>query len=194
MVSIHRVKPSYSDVSKKKNYRDYKDSLKSDFSGCCGYCGSPDFVFGGKAGFQIDHFAPQDKFKHLENEYSNLIYSCPICNRGKSNKWPTDDPNIHTKDDEGFIHPCSLEYDDNLMRNRDGTIDANSDVGTYMIHVLKLYLFRHQVIWIREELRELIGQVKLRIDESSELGQKYNALTAAFYEYDEILRANIDKR
>lgn len=194
MTRIHRIKPAYTEVKKQSNYQRHKDDLKRDFNSCCGYCGSPDVVFGGRSGFQIDHFAPKSKFEHLENEYANLIYSCPICNRGKSNKWPSSSESIPVNGSEGFYHPCSDEYDDNLNRNSQGVIQAKSEVGEYMIQVLKLYLFRHQIVWIREELRELIVEVKTRLDESSELSQKYYELTAAFFEYDELLRNNIDKR
>lgn len=195
MEMIHRKKPAYSpEVLEDRKYGYQKDNLKNDFHGSCGYCGSPDHIFGGRSGFQIDHFAPQSKFPELTNVYTNLVYSCPICNRGKSSKWPSDNPVQSIKGEEGFIHPCSKDYNEHLYRNEDGSIASNSAVGNYMIQELKLYLLRHQVIWVREELRELILEVKKKVNQSSELGAKYSELTAAFFEYDEILRASIDQR
>lgn len=194
MGKVHRIKPKYSEVPYKRDYRRYKKELREDFYSCCGYCGSPDVVFGGRSGFQIDHFAPKSLFAELKDSYANLVYSCPICNRAKSNKWPSDCADVSVKDSEGFVHPCTPEYDENLKRNNEGAIEAATEVGEYMIQALKLYLFRHQIIWVREELRELIIQVKMHLDDSSALGKKYNELTAAFFEYDELLRVNIDNR
>lgn len=193
-LKIHRIKPKYSEVTENKNYSGHKDNLKTDFHSNCGYCGSPDYVFGGRAGFQIDHFAPKSKFPELTNCYSNLIYSCPICNRGKSCKWPSKTANCSTLGNEGFIHPCSKEYDENLYRRCDGSIVASTPVGDYMIQEMKLYLLRHQVIWVREELRALIKEVEEYIDISSELGAKHHELLSAFFRYDELLRVNIDIR
>jgi hypothetical protein len=194
MVPVHRNKPKYSIVPEKNSYGLYKDELSSDFHKSCGYCDCPDFVWGGKAGFQIDHFAPKKQFPLLEKSYDNLIYSCPICNRGKSDKWPSDSPDISHKNGEGFIHPCSTSYDEHVSRRDNGEIYSKSSIGNYMIRTMKLGLSRHKIIWTREELRALILEVKKHIDVDSELKEKYIQLTDAFFQYDELLRNSIDKR
>ncbi|MFW8696104.1 HNH endonuclease, partial [Mesorhizobium japonicum] len=72
----------------------------------CGYCDTPDYYSGGRTGFHIDHFAPKSKFDLLKNEYNNLVYCCPICNLGKSDDWPGDNPNTSFMGDIGYIDPC----------------------------------------------------------------------------------------
>lgn len=194
MAQIHRKKPAYSTPQKKNSYKLYKDELWADFNKSCGYCDCPDTVWGGKAGFQIDHFAPQKKFPHLSCTYDNLIYACPICNRGKSNLWPSDDPSVSYLEDNGFINPCHTEYDDHLARAENGAIVALTPLGGYMAKTMKLGLARHQVIWLREELRFLIKEVKIYIDSSSELKGKYHELLEKYFEYDEQLRIVLDDR
>ena len=194
MHKVHRESPSYSDVNSKSPYTKYKDDLKKDFHGCCGYCGSPDFIWGGKSGFQIDHFAPKSKFPDLIEIYKNLIYACPICNRGKSNKWPSDDSSVSIRNEEGFVHPCKDEYATHLSRNEFGVITANTKVGDYMHTSLKLGLKRHQIIWLMEELHYLMKEVEKYIDKSSELKERYRDLAVEFFQYNEILRKSIDDR
>ena len=38
------------------NYRSFKQYLAADFNSRCGYTDCPDFWFGGKNNFHIDHF------------------------------------------------------------------------------------------------------------------------------------------
>lgn len=194
MAKIHRKKPVYSSPGEESLYSKYKDALGNDFNGCCGYCDCPDFVWGGTAGFQIDHFAPQKKFPELLCVYGNLIYACPICNRGKWNLWPTDDALVSFKDDEGFVHPCGNDYDEHLMRGDNGSIVPLTAIGCYMFKKLKFGLARHQTIWMKEELNALIKEVRAHLDGSSDLKDKYFELLESFYQYDEQLRAMINDR
>lgn len=194
VIKVHKNKPNYSTVNEKSPYGRYKDDLKKDFSARCGYCDSPDKIWGGKAGFQIDHFAPKSIFEHLEEEYSNLIYSCPICNRGKSNFWPSDTPHVSIENDEGFAHPCRDEYEEHLGRSLDGRIVSHSVVGSYMAGKMKLNLKRHQLIWLREELADLIRRLVPHIKNSSELTENYLNLLHHHFAYDEILNSILDDR
>lgn len=194
MVPVHRKKPQYTEVAEKNSYSLYKEDLNSDFNKSCGYCDCPDFVWGGKAGFQIDHFAPQNKFPDLHNSYQNLVYSCPICNRGKSNKWPSNSADTSVQNNEGFIHPCSAEYNDHLERSPRGEIVSKTELGRYMSTTMKLGLTRHQIIWIREELFAVMREVEEHMSLSSALRQKHSELAVAYCKYDEVLRGMIDKR
>ncbi|MEU2237719.1 HNH endonuclease, partial [Streptomyces vietnamensis] len=78
------------------DYKSYREFLKEDFKGRCGYCDS--FYGIVKKDYHIDHFVPRrliKKFithKHLENDYTNLVYSCPSCNISKSGKWISENP------------------------------------------------------------------------------------------------------
>jgi len=72
------------------SYRSYKSYLADDFNSRCGYTDCPDFWFGGKKTFHIDHFKPNDE--------GNYIDPCDI------------DYNTHfERDIDGSIIPISDE-------------------------------------------------------------------------------------
>lgn len=169
-MSIRKYSPTRSDVDERSNYRDYKPDLRNDFSSRCGYCDSPDEYFGGRRGFQIDHFAPLSKFPDLQLTYSNLVYSCPFCNRAKSNKWIGTDSNVPNDGSEGFVDPCCSSFETHLKRDSQGRVLANTDLGDYMIKNLKLKLLRHQYVWQAQKLSDLEDRVRflLNIIESSD--------------------------
>ena len=66
-------------VEKRTPYGEYLDILREDFAGICGYCGKSEYVT--KNAFEIDHFIPRKYAPELEEDYSNMIYSCYECNR-----------------------------------------------------------------------------------------------------------------
>lgn len=134
-------------------YSDYKPQLRTDFSQSCGYCGDEDRFYGGLPGYHVDHFAPKDQFPSLEKTYANLVYSCPYCNRGKSNKWIGGDPAVSHNDEQGFVDPCLAAFDDHIDRDDDGNFVALTLVGKYMVKNLKLYLARHRYIWTIRKLQ-----------------------------------------
>jgi hypothetical protein len=140
-------------VVSKSNYSHYKGELREDFIKTCGYCGTPDFYSGGRAGFHIDHFAPKSKFAHLKNTYTNLVYACPICNIGKSNDWPGDDPAVSFVADSGYVDPCDPQYHVHLARSEDGKIVPLTQLGQYICKKLKLHLRRRQIIWLMEKMQ-----------------------------------------
>ncbi|EIM35490.1 hypothetical protein PGS1_14166, partial [Enterobacter cloacae subsp. cloacae GS1] len=101
--------------------------------------------------FHIDHFAPKSKFKHLENEYSNLVYSCPTCNIAKSNDWcgPTENERIFNN--VGYIEPCDEVYATSFYRDSSGKIKYQEGnlAAKYMYHKLKFGLKRHEIFLAR---------------------------------------------
>lgn len=72
-----------------KDYHNYKEYLKKDFKNRCAYCNMHDkWIM--PLPYQIDHFIPRVECKKagrndLDHDYRNLMYSCPVCNRLKSN-------------------------------------------------------------------------------------------------------------
>ena len=121
--------PVRSVVVQRANYRLHKSELRADFNARCGYCDSIDEFFGGLSGAHIDHFAPKSKFPLLVRHYDNLVYSCPFCNRAKSNKWLGDDAETPNNGREGFVDPCSEEFDTHLARRPSGGDSANEQIG-----------------------------------------------------------------
>lgn len=72
-----------SNVPSKKNYHDYKEELRKDFSYSCAYCSITEIEASGLS-FEIDHYLPQKHFTDKVNDYENLYWSCQKCNSYKS--------------------------------------------------------------------------------------------------------------
>ncbi len=72
-----------------------RNPLKKLFLKNCGYCGIHTGI-GHDA--EVDHFFPTSKDETAKYvfEWTNYVWSCPSCNRQKSNSYP-------------FLNPCSLE-------------------------------------------------------------------------------------
>lgn len=104
-------------IQSSNNYLIYKEQLVKDFRDLCGYCGKNRNYFFDN--FQIDHFRPKSKYPDLKNDYNNLVLSCPICNRNKSDDWPTNDKyKIIIEDYCGWIVPiCDVPDEDNFTCN-----------------------------------------------------------------------------
>jgi len=142
---VQKQKPKRECTKTYAKYTSFKPYIREDFNKRCGYCDDLDVYHGGVRGYQIDHFKPHSipKFSHLKEAYINLIYSCPFCNRAKSNKW---------EDIDGFIDPCEEEYDNHLERNSKGQIIAISTRGLYIYKNLNLFLKRHELLWLIEKI------------------------------------------
>jgi len=155
MKKVHFTPPARRDqISQKVNYKDYQAPLEEDFKFSCGYCGDS-HIYGE---FHIDHFRPRNpkiscqeeikRFKVVETDYNNLVYSCPFCNRSKSNKWPTKKFDVLHDGNVGFIDPCDEEYNNHIGRRSDGRLYAKTTLGNYIHKELKFGLLRHQLIWL----------------------------------------------
>jgi len=124
------------------SYRSFKKYLAEDFNSRCGYTDCPDFWFGGKNNFHIDHFKPFSKKPELETDYSNLVYCCSYVNILKS-------------DDEGdYIDPCDVDFNEHFERDNDGGIVPikTSKEAIYMHSKLQLGLSRYKLIWKLDEI------------------------------------------
>jgi hypothetical protein len=75
------------EVPLEKDYHKYQDVLRFDFCYACAYCSITEIEATG-IGFEIDHYNPKDNFPQLKSDYSNLMWSCRICNRYKSDYHP----------------------------------------------------------------------------------------------------------
>ena len=100
-------------IDKRTNYRKYLPELREDFQYICGYCGKPESIT--KNAFEIDHFVPRKYDKTRANDYTNLVYSCCICNRKKSSKWPSEDGKIQFSGEKGFVDPAMEDYVIDIM-------------------------------------------------------------------------------
>lgn len=155
---VQSIKPVRRIFGARAKYQDYRDDLRDDFNGACGYCDDSDRYLD-RICFHVDHFAPKDQFPAMEIVYANLVYSCRYCNIRKSNIWISDDPDVSFVGDEGFIDPCSVDYDHHLERHSDGRITAQTTLGQYMVDHLNLHLLRHQLLWNSRKARLLRNRI-----------------------------------
>ncbi len=188
-----RIRPVRRVVAAQDRYVLYREDLRLDFNRCCGYCGHSDDRQDSST-FHIDHFAPKARFPELAIEYSNLVYSCRICNISKSNHWVGVDSSVPNDGERGFIDPCASEYDANIGRTSDGRIVGLTPLGAYAVKRLKLGLLRHELLWrarradeLRVEVAELIDKLAAKGDQGGvfmELLMRYKSLTEAINEYE----------
>ena len=177
MLSIKKIKPRRSYAGDKwKTNSTNKKYLRIDFNSRCAYCDDWDFFNGGKRNYQVEHFAPREKFPELIHDYSNLLYACPYCNGSKSNKWPSDSARKNVVGDKGFLDPCEDEYYNHLYRKDDGSIGYKTKLGEYIYRELNLGLKRHQVIYCQTELNEQLKKLKKVIVDKKNKGDNVEDL------------------
>lgn len=192
-LTVRATLPSRSKVATQTRYTLYRDDLRRDFAGACGYCGDEDARID-RIGFHIDHFAPRKLFPKLECDYDNLVYACRFCNISKSDHWVGTDPAVHNNGVQGFVDPCSGEYEKHLARDVSGRIVAVTQLGAYIVRRLRLDLLRHELLWqarraraLREEVKALIAEMRAqgeRSDGYTALLERYMSLSEAIDDYE----------
>lgn len=171
-----------------RTMRTNKKHLREDFNHRCAYCNDID-SYAGKETFQVDHFAPKSKFPHLETTYENLMYSCPYCNRSKSDKWISNDASKPIINNEGFDNPTSLSFESHFSRGACGEIIPLDSLGRYMWENLRLMLQRHACLYRMEVMRQRIQRLKKIVNSNKpdrireEADDLYGELAKRFYEY-----------
>lgn len=148
----------------KNNYNDYLAELDEDFKGRCGYCNSSSNL----VTIEIDHFVPKSLAPHLENEYSNLVFSCKQCNRAKSNKCSPIVGNNYVN--SYFYDPATTDYNTIFYRNEYGYIFSDDELGNEMIKRLKLYRATYSMTWMIDKLGEFILTVESRLNSGIDAG------------------------
>lgn len=123
------------------DYGAYRECLRLEFQFVCAYCLSTEReAAAGEAygGFEIEHFKPKGRgeFRHLRNDYLNLLWACHACNRAKGHRWP------HPKERRlgmRFVDPTkeALGRFLQLKGDRVGATAANP-AGEYMIEEIRL--------------------------------------------------------
>ena len=174
------------DAPKGKKYREYKTILREDFHERCGYCGDHDFFR--DSYYEIDHFVPKTINKDRENDYSNLVYSCRLCNNSKRAKWPTEDANKYNNGKEGWIDPCNPQYANQFERLSDGSVRSKTILGKWMWKSLSLGNPIHRLKWTLERLRVTLKETdKIEIEDTNELKQ-IKELNARYRKFEEQLK------
>lgn len=175
------------DIEQMSPYGKYKENLREDFGHICGYCGKSELVT--KNTFEIDHFIPKRLAPEKENDYTNLVYSCYVCNRKKSGKWISEDKTIQFVEGKGFIDPATADYDKNLQRDRQGNIVGITEAGKYMVEVGFEFDKRpikeiYKAMLLIEKRHQLEDKIKSL---SAEEAQKYIEFSRDLQNFQEIL-------
>lgn len=132
--------------------REWKEQLAAEGFHQCVYCAIPDAAMGGIRNFHVEHYRPKSRFVDLENVFTNLFYSCPICNTFKGNDWPADpDHEINCYPD-----PSISDYAELFTINlNSGEIYGEVTASRYMIE--KIHLNRGQLI-LERRLQNLLNR------------------------------------
>ncbi|SNR68651.1 HNH endonuclease [Lutibacter flavus] len=133
----------------KGTYPDWKEQIAEECYYQCIYCSINEAQFGGIDHYHIEHYKPKSirRFKALENDIRNLFYSCPICNRFKSNDWPN-----NADDLEVICYPDPSTYDYSELfdiKSDDYKVYGKYASTRYMTE--RLYLNRPQLLYERRE-------------------------------------------
>jgi len=141
-----------SKVELKKNYSSYRDILRFDFWYSCAYCSMTEIeAFG--VGFDIDHYYPQKNHPNLINDYNNLMWSCQICNRYKSDF----DPDVnHIAKGNVVLRPDEDDPSQHIQPDK-FTLKGKTQTGEFNIQLLDLN--RKQLRRLRE-IRERLSKAK----------------------------------
>ncbi len=114
-------------------YSEYRQVLRDDFFYSCAYCTLSEFEAQGLS-FEIDHYEPQTSRPDLENDYSNLMYSCDECNRLKSDIAP---PANALLEGHRFFRPDNDPWDHHFVSSGQ-RLNSKSNVGEFSIESLDL--------------------------------------------------------
>lgn len=172
-----------------KDYHNYKKYLEVDFGHHCAYCNMHDeWVM--PLSFQIDHFIPRSEFEKagrndLDNDYRNLMYSCPICNRLKSDAF---EGKIQEEQivNPYFYNPVDIDYNTIFTRDDKGRIQSTDELGKAMIKRLQLYRPTKQMAWFLDELKQTYDALEIRM-QAEQNPQKQEKLKIAYDKIGNVL-------
>lgn len=121
-------------VSKKANYKDYKQDLRDDFLYSCAYCTTAETELSAKR-FEIEHYLPQKHFPQLRNQYQNLLWCCEDCNSNKGDFYPG-----LGGDFRGYsvFRPDRHKIEDHFLIEGNEIKGKTEYIGTFTIKLLRL--------------------------------------------------------
>ena len=147
------------------SYNDWKAEIARDCRNQCVYCSIHEARFGGIDNFHVDHFRPKsrEEFAHLSEVITNLYLSCPICNRFKSDDWPSDPCPEFSK--PSYIDPAEVDFSTVVTVGENHLVSGTTVSSTYV--VARLFLNRPQMIRERRvrSVGLLIQELTARLEE-----------------------------
>lgn len=174
------------DVAQEKDYHSYREQLVLDYNHRCGYCDDRDTPR--VASFEIDHFVPQKVDSSRVTDYSNLVYACKSCNNAKRAKWPTGNKDIPNNGKEGWIDPCTKDYENQFERIDGGKIRPLTNLGVWMYDNLKLWKKQHEILWNCEKLEGNIEKLDSLYCQGALPDEHKDALIQLYQQYRRVLK------
>ena len=174
-----------------KPYASYRDCLRLDFSFRCAHCLIDEADYQGPDSFEVDHFQPKSRFPSLERTYANLHYCCLLCNRKKSDRWPS--PEEEAKG-ERFVDPCAEDWEKHVEFQEDGSVRPLTPAGEYSVRAIRLdrdqlrrhrrdrpgeYSNRAALRQVRSKLKAVLAAARNRRDLPDEVRQQVRQEIAA---------------
>lgn len=120
---------------------DLRAAVRERFHGCCGYCGVSEVDVGNT--LDIDHYRP--RVARGENELDNLVYTCPACNRFKSDYWPGED----APEDIQLLNPNRDPREQHIAETISGRLVGLTPRGWF--HIGRLRLNRPLLVAFRQQ-------------------------------------------
>lgn len=157
-LNLDRHQSQHKNFLKKARPRLVEDLIHT-FGPLCCYCES--YAHSGHG--VIDHHRPpsgvrsKGEYLHLQTDWRNLYWACPVCNRYKSNRFPQLGPTLSDMpyqvtvefEQPGLLDPCRDKPDEHLRFDESGRVSAISLRGDMTIDLLDLN--RRQLIQTRRE-------------------------------------------
>jgi hypothetical protein len=134
------------------HYLKYRPFVREDFAECCAYCLLHELLAGGESNFQLDHLRPKslERFAKFIQDFYNLYYACSVCNRYKSNSWPSSELEARGY---GFVDFCAEDFSTHFKEGPNGSWIPLTLRAEYTI--ARIRLNRPHLIEIRRLLQEL---------------------------------------
>ena len=107
--------------------RSLRDTVRTRYNFCCGYCGVSETNVGAK--MTVDHFLPRSQGG--DNSIANLVYSCHACNEFKGDYWHTE-PNLR------LLHPGLDNMAEHFHEQDNSIFHAFTTRGANHIKILQL--------------------------------------------------------
>jgi len=109
--------------------------VRQDFVRTCAYCILEELLAAGPENFELDHFRPRFRFRHLINDFYNLYYCCHPCNRKKGSLWPSEQ---EEKAGFKFLDLCYEDFEDHYRSLADGQWEPLTLSAKYTLQHLRL--------------------------------------------------------
>ena len=99
------------------------------------------------------------------------------------------DKNIPNNGKEGWIDPCSKDYEAQYERLEDGKIHPLTDLGVWMYDNLKLWKKQHEILWNCERLEVNIDRLKALNQQGKLPAEQKDSLLLLYDQYVEVLKS-----